>query len=220
MARSVVRGINAMAGSESGVAGHAMATLRGAAPAMTQQALAASTSSCPPGSKIRNAHLMWLDEVKMKLRRRARFRWEKSPKTVLFVKKVGDREVSARSREMAEWLLRRGLQVYVEPEAKATGDFPGDCEPWNPQDDTVSLVERRARRDHRTESNRTPLSLSLSLNLSIHAFCCRSQVDIDFGVVAGGDGTLLHFANLLGENEYYRSGRNDVRPLPPCVSFG
>mmetsp|Transcript_2748 Transcript_2748/g.10157 ORF Transcript_2748/g.10157 Transcript_2748/m.10157 type:complete len:396 (-) Transcript_2748:32-1219(-) len=181
MARSVVRGITAMAGSESGVAGHAMATLRGAAPAMTHQALAASTSSCPPGSKIRNAHLMWMDEVKMKLRRRARFRWEKSPKTVLFVKKVGDREVSARSREMAEWLLRRGLQVYVEPEAKATGDFPGDCEPWTPQDDTV---------------------------------------DIDFGVVAGGDGTLLHFANLLGENEYYRSGRNDVRPLPPCVSFG
>ena len=165
MARSVVRGINAMAGSESGVAGHAMATLRGAAPAMTHQALAASTSSCPPGSKIRNAHLMWMDEVKMKLRRRARFRWEKSPKTVLFVKKVGDREVSARSREMAEWLLRRGLQVYVEPEAKATGDFPGDCEPWNPQDDTVSLVERRARRDHRTESNRTPLSLSLCLSI-------------------------------------------------------
>ena len=154
-----------MAGSESGVAGHAMATLRGAAPAMTQQALAASTSSCPPGSKIRNAHLMWMDEVKMKLRRRARFRWEKSPKTVLFVKKVGDREVSARSREMAEWLLRRGLQVYVEPEAKATGDFPGDCEPWNPQDDTVSLVERRARRDHRTDSNRTPLSLSVSQSI-------------------------------------------------------
>ena len=173
MARSVVRGINAMAGSESGVAGHAMATLRGAAPAMTHQALAASTSSCPPGSKIRNAHLMWMDEVKMKLRRRARFRWEKSPKTVLFVKKVGDREVSARSREMAEWLLRRGLQVYVEPEAKATGDFPGDCEPWTPQDDTVSLVERRARRDHRTESNRTPLSLCLSIYLSMRFAVAR-----------------------------------------------
>ena len=71
---------------------------------------------------------MWMDEVKMKLRRRARFRWEKSPKTVLFVKKVGDREVSARSREMAEWLLRRGLQVYVEPEAKATGD---NGRPWD-----------------------------------------------------------------------------------------
>ena len=89
--------------------------------------------------------------------------------------------MSARSREMAEWLLRRGLEGYVEAEAEATGEFPGECRPWRPQDDSV---------------------------------------DIDFGVVAGGDGTLLHFANLLGESEYYRSGKGDQKPLPPCVSFG
>ena len=150
-----------------------------------------------------------MDEVKMKLRRRARLEGE-VPKR-LFVKKVGDREVSARSREMAEWLLRRGLQVYVEPEAKATGDFPGDCEPWTPQDDTVSLVERRARRDHRTESNRTPLSLCLSIYLSMRFAVARRSTST--GVVAGGRHPP-HFANLLGENEYYRSGRNDVRLYP------
>ena len=52
MARSVVRGITAMAGSESGVAGHAMATLRGAAPAMTHQALAASTPRARREAKL------------------------------------------------------------------------------------------------------------------------------------------------------------------------
>ena len=138
---------------------------------------------CPPGSKIMGARLEWSDKVKMKLRRRASFRWERQPRSVLFVKKIGDAEVSARSREMAEWLLRRGLDVYVEPEAAATGVFPAACKVWRPQDDST---------------------------------------DIDFGIVVGGDGTLLHFANLLGENEYYRSsgGGRNTRPLPPCVSFG
>jgi len=140
-----------------------------------------TSGTCPLGSMIRNARLQWMDEVKLKLRRRAAFRWEKPPRKVLFVKKIGDAEVSAKSREMASWLLDKGLDVYIEPEAKATQEFPSECKQWRPQD---------------------------------------TSVDIDFGVVAGGDGTLLHFADLLGENEYYRSSGNDLRPLPPCVSFG
>jgi len=152
-----------------------------------------SSPSCPPGSKIKGARLEWSDKVKMKLRRRASFRWERPPRKVLFVKKIRERDVAAKAREMAEWLLNRGLEVYIEAEAAETGTFPASCKVWNPRDE---------------------------------AAC-----DVDFGVVLGGDGTLLHFADLLGEAEYFRrvaidaeqgaseSGRVET-PLPPCISFG
>ena len=184
---------------------------------------------CPPGSKIKGARLEWSDkvsenesevreyeelstkiefvcepfffffffffllepQVKMKLRRRASFKWEKPPKKVLLVKKIMEKDVSAKSREVAEWLIRRGIDVYVEPEAVAQGDqFPREVKPWFPQN--------------------------------------PESWEVDFGVVLGGDGTLLHFANLLGEAEYYRNnseknkglGQHEQRPLPPCISFG
>ena len=118
----------------------------------------------------------------MKLRRRATFRWEKPPKKVLFVKKTRDRDVAAKSNEMIEWLMSKGLEVYVETDAAASA--PANCKLWQPKDS-----------------------------------------DVDFGIVVGGDGTLLHFANLLGEAEYYRRNSESEhhhhgRPLPPCISFG
>jgi NAD+ kinase len=146
-------------------------------------------TSCPPGSKIKGARLEWSDKVKMKLRRRASFKWEKPPRKVLLVKKIMEKDVSAKSKEVAEWLIRRGLEVYVEPEAAATDQFPPQVKPWLPQD--------------------------------------PESWEVDFGVVLGGDGTLLHFANLLGEAEYHRNNaikksghQHEQRPLPPCISFG
>ena len=62
-------------------------------------------------------------QVKMKLRRRASFRWERPPRKVLFVKKIRERDVAAKAREMAEWLLNRGLEVYIEAEAAETGKW-------------------------------------------------------------------------------------------------
>ncbi len=61
-------------------------------------------------------------QVKMKLRRRASFRWERPPKKVLFVKKIRERDVAAKANEMAQWLLNRGLEVYIEAEAAQTGE--------------------------------------------------------------------------------------------------
>ena len=73
----------------------------------------------------------------MKLRRRATLRWEKPPKKVLFVKKTRDRDVAAKSNEMIEWLMSKGLEVYVETDAAASA--PANCKLWQPKDSDVDF---------------------------------------------------------------------------------
>jgi len=58
-------------------------------------------------------------------------------------------------------------------------------------------------------------------------FAGDPDCDVDFGVILGGDGTLLHYAKLFSDSYSNRSSGGDSTvhqkrsvPLPPCVSFG
>ena len=126
---------------------------------------------CPPGSQIKGASIQWSDKATLKLRRRALFRWQKPPQKVLIVKKINEVEVAQKSKQMASWLLERGLDVYVEEEIQRK--VLPECKIWNPAD---------------------------------------PECDVDFGIILGGDGTLLHYASLFADER--------AKPLPPCISFG
>ncbi|KAI8469594.1 MAG: ATP-NAD kinase-like domain-containing protein [Monoraphidium minutum] len=72
------------------------------------------------------------DSSALRLRRRAVVVWENPgglPQRVLVVKKLGHPEASRKLLEMAEWLARRGVEVFVEPEV-AEREFP-QLSPWD-----------------------------------------------------------------------------------------
>jgi len=79
---------------------------------------------------VRQATLEWddRDRAGLKLRRRARMRWEGAPRRVLVVYKWKEPQVEAVAREVAAWLQGRGVQVCVERQAADSSPHWSSCE--------------------------------------------------------------------------------------------
>ena len=126
---------------------------------------------------VPGVHVLWDDRAAMRLRRRTKLLWAAAPRSVLLVKKWEDERVAEQMREIAAWLIARGVRV---------------------------LVEEQVQRHEMPE---------------FEAFRQGEGPRPDFAVTLGGDGTLLHLANLFGGDAAHDESSGAARP-PPVVSFG
>ncbi|KAL0041291.1 hypothetical protein WJX77_011249 [Trebouxia sp. C0004] len=87
---------------------------------------------------VRGAAVMWADNQALKLQRRAHIMWENDgPQTVFIVKKTGSAKTTAKLKEIATWLQKKGLRVLVEKPVHRT-EFP-EYDAFDAEDDDVDF---------------------------------------------------------------------------------
>lgn len=148
---------------------------------------------------VPGVHVLWDDVSQMRLRRRTKLLWTSAPRTVLLVKKCSDERVTAQMLEIATWLTARGVRVLVEENVQVE----------MPDYDSFSAETGLPRPDFAGAED------SVVKHITVAPSALLTDDRHSATVTLGGDGTLLHLANLFNGDCEERSARP-----PPVVSFG
>lgn len=165
-----------------------------------------TSQSEPEAGVVAGAKVTWADDATLKLHRRAIIHWDEDTpiKNILIVKKPGDLAAAAKLKELAEWLERSDIKVYVERNVHLT-----EAPMFQAFHPLAATIRQRADSDDDQETDDRKTTEHTANGTSSSSSSSQQQ-QIDLCITLGGDGTVLHLASLFGADE---------QPVPPVISF-